>query len=94
MHQRSDQHRASIVNAVLALGRSLQVATTAEGLETQADVDSLVALGCVAGQGFYFAQPVPAEQVGQVLKRLGAVQSLDQPTGSILGLAGCHSTMA
>jgi diguanylate cyclase (GGDEF)-like protein len=65
MHQHPTS--ACVVDAVLALGRSLHVVTTAEGLETQADVDRLAALGCAAGQGFFFAQPVPAEQVAQVL---------------------------
>jgi diguanylate cyclase (GGDEF)-like protein len=90
MHQRPQQHprSASVVNAVLALGRSLQIATTAEGLETQADVDSLVALGCVAGQGFFFAQPVPAEQVAQVLKRLGSAEPQLEPNASVAGPTG------
>jgi diguanylate cyclase (GGDEF)-like protein len=60
MHERPES--ASIVNAIIGLGHSLNLPTTAEGIESQADVDMLMRLGCTAGQGFLYSKPVPAAQ--------------------------------
>jgi diguanylate cyclase (GGDEF)-like protein len=49
---------AAIIRAVLALGRSLGMTTTAEGVETRDQLAYLRAEGCVEVQGFYFAKAV------------------------------------
>ncbi|HEY2332734.1 MAG TPA: EAL domain-containing protein [Acidimicrobiales bacterium] len=53
----------AVVEAVLALGERLGLVVVAEGIETAAQVERLVGLGCRFAQGFYFAQPGPTEQV-------------------------------
>ncbi len=58
MHERRES--ASIVNAIIGLGRSLNLPTTAEGIESQADADMLTSLGCHIGQGYLYSKPVPA----------------------------------
>jgi diguanylate cyclase (GGDEF)-like protein len=63
---------ASIVNAVIALGHSLQLATTAEGIETEAHAQALKRLGCGSGQGFLYAKPMPAADVPMLLRRMAA----------------------
>jgi len=52
------QDRA-IVATVIALGHSLGMTVVAEGVEVQAQLDTLRALGCDAYQGFLFSKPVP-----------------------------------
>jgi EAL domain-containing protein (putative c-di-GMP-specific phosphodiesterase class I) len=42
------------------LGRTLDVAVVAEGVETQDQADALLAIGCRAVQGFYFARCCPS----------------------------------
>ena len=37
------------------------MSTTAEGIETVELAETLTALGCSAGQGFYFSEPLPAD---------------------------------
>ncbi len=49
---------AAIIRAVLALGRSLGMTTTAEGVETRDQLAYLRAEGCVEVQGFYFKKAV------------------------------------
>ena len=59
---------AKIVNAILGLGRSLGVITTAEGIENAANSDWLAEHGCTHGQGFLFGQPMSAGDVDRQLE--------------------------
>jgi diguanylate cyclase (GGDEF)-like protein len=51
-----------IVAAVVAMGRSLDMTVIAEGVETQAQKDRLIALGCTQAQGYLFGRPIPADE--------------------------------
>jgi len=51
---------AAIVCAVAGLGRSLDIATVAEGVETEEQLIALRAAGCQLAQGYLFSRPVPA----------------------------------
>ncbi|HPG94581.1 MAG TPA: EAL domain-containing protein [Dokdonella sp.] len=48
----------AVVRAIIALAESLGVEVIGEGVETPAQRDALVALGCEIGQGFLFSQPM------------------------------------
>jgi diguanylate cyclase (GGDEF)-like protein len=56
-----DRDSLAIVRAVLSLAESLGMKTTAEGIETAELAETLTALGCSDGQGFYFAEPLSAD---------------------------------
>jgi len=56
------EHSRMIVKAIIALSHGLGLAVTAEGVETQAQIDYLVDAGCDVLQGFAFARPMPVEQ--------------------------------
>jgi len=58
-----------IVNAIISLGRSLHLRVIAEGIETSEDLAFLRDQKCDEAQGFYFSQPVPAEQFAALLNR-------------------------
>ncbi|MBK6726334.1 MAG: EAL domain-containing protein [Xanthomonadales bacterium] len=53
----------AIVRAILALARSLNIEVVAEGIETSAQREALLELGCRYGQGFLFAHPRPAADI-------------------------------
>lgn len=55
---------------VAALGASLGMRTTAEGVETTEQIARLTADGCTDAQGDLLSQPVPAAEVGGVIGRL------------------------
>jgi EAL domain-containing protein (putative c-di-GMP-specific phosphodiesterase class I) len=61
---------AAIIRAVTRLGRSLGMITTAEGVETQEQLDILRAEECTQVQGYLFSPPRPAAEVPALLKRL------------------------
>ncbi|VAX12726.1 diguanylate cyclase/phosphodiesterase (GGDEF & EAL domains) with PAS/PAC sensor(s) [hydrothermal vent metagenome] len=54
---------ASIVKAILALARALNLRVIAEGLETRAQYDYLKELGCNEGQGYIYARPMPFDEL-------------------------------
>lgn len=54
----SDRASEHIVRAIIAMCQGLDLAVVAEGIEEQADVDMLRALGCGMGQGYYYGRPV------------------------------------
>lgn len=57
-----DSENASIVRAIIDLGRSLSLHTLAEGVEEQEQADHLLAAGCRFAQGYLFARPLPARE--------------------------------
>ena len=65
----------AIVRAVVGLGTSLGIATTAEGVETTEQLESLRREGCTEVQGFLFAAPRPAEEVRGMLAGLAAKEA-------------------
>ena len=61
----------AIVRAISSLGRSLNITTTAEGVETMDQLDWLRAEGCNQVQGFLFSAARPAAEVEQLLSKFG-----------------------
>ncbi|OYX71671.1 MAG: hypothetical protein B7Y81_08225 [Caulobacter sp. 32-67-35] len=58
-----DGEASSVAGAIISLARSLGLKTTAEGVETQGQFDTLVKLGCVEFQGFLLGRPMPADEI-------------------------------
>ena len=58
----------AIVRAVVGLSSSLGITTTAEGVETREQLESVTAEGCTEVQGFLFSQPKPASEVARILR--------------------------
>lgn len=57
-----DKDKCAIVRAILSLAKSLNIKTTAEGIESAALERALARYGCLHGQGFYYAQPMPEQE--------------------------------
>ena len=58
---------AELVRTIVQLGNNLGVEVIAEGIETPAQQQALIALGCPQGQGYWFSVPTSALELGQVL---------------------------
>ncbi|MGL4325604.1 MAG: putative bifunctional diguanylate cyclase/phosphodiesterase [Beijerinckiaceae bacterium] len=63
---------AAIIRAVLSLGRSLGMTTTAEGVETRDQLAYLRAEGCVEVQGHYYASAMNAKGISTILENSNA----------------------
>lgn len=60
-HMMSRTEDLAIVDAVIGLGRAFGRSVVAEGVETTAHIESLMALGCEIFQGYALARPMPAD---------------------------------
>ncbi len=65
----------AVVEALLAVGDALGIATTAEGIETGAQLDTVRGLGCRFGQGFRFSTPLQSGAVPGFLRARVAPQA-------------------
>jgi diguanylate cyclase (GGDEF)-like protein len=68
---------SSIVQAVVNIATASHMTTTAEGVETQQQMELLRALGCTEMQGYLFSPAVPAAEIQRMLRphRDGAVSA-------------------
>ena len=63
-----DSEDAAIVQAIIAMAKSLGLKTIAEGVEEKEHVDFLKAEGADLMQGYYFSKPLPAEDFQKLLE--------------------------
>jgi predicted signal transduction protein with EAL and GGDEF domain len=61
---------SAIVRSIAALGHSLGIPTTAEGVETARQLEQIKADGCTSVQGYFYSRPVPACEVDTLMERL------------------------
>jgi diguanylate cyclase (GGDEF)-like protein/PAS domain S-box-containing protein len=60
---------ASVVRAMISMGRSLQMKVVAEGVETREQLECLRRYGCPEGQGYYFSKAIDAADFTRLLRR-------------------------
>ncbi len=73
----------SIIRAVLALGKSLEIPVLAEGIETQGQLSLLGTEGCDEAQGYLLGRPIPMAQ----LVEKGTLNMRARTTGSFTDLS-------
>ncbi|WHS61691.1 bifunctional diguanylate cyclase/phosphodiesterase [Pseudomonas sp. G2-4] len=64
-----DEDDATIVRAIIQLGKSLGMQVIAEGVETVEQEAYIIAEGCHEGQGYYYSKPLPARELSVYLKQ-------------------------
>ena len=65
----ADPKSPALARAIVAMGRSMSMATVAEGIETKEQAASMRALGCTYGQGYFFSVPLSGEEVVMAFER-------------------------
>lgn len=57
----------AVVQTIIQLAPNIYMRAIAEGIETKEQLMMLQAMGCPAGQGYYFYKPMPLEKIDQLL---------------------------
>ncbi len=69
-----DQAGFALVKTIVDLAGNLGMETVAEGIETREQLHILRGLGCKRAQGFYFAKPMPVEEVREYMQNEGQTE--------------------
>ncbi len=77
----------NIVRAVAAMAKGLGMTTTAEGVETREQLDTVRAEGCTEMQGFLFSRPMPASEVEPFLRQCAGETALQPDEKSAVDAA-------
>jgi diguanylate cyclase (GGDEF)-like protein len=67
-----DRDSVAIVRAILGLASALGMETTAEGVESEELIETLIGLGCDIAQGYHFARPLPSDEAYNYLRSRSA----------------------
>jgi len=70
-----DEDDATIVRAIIQLGKSLGMQVIAEGVETAEQEAYIIAQGCHEGQGYLYSKPLPARELTLFLKQARRLSS-------------------
>lgn len=72
----------AIVAGIIALAGAFDRHTVAEGVETAAHIQTLLAMGCTIGQGYGIARPMPADDFTAWYRTAprGSVRDLTDPS--------------
>jgi diguanylate cyclase (GGDEF)-like protein/PAS domain S-box-containing protein len=82
-----DTAAEALVRTLVRLGRSLGMATVAEGIENAGQLAMLRVLGCDYAQGFHLSRPQPAEQAAHLLDTAVASAAPGGPAPTGTGVA-------
>jgi len=63
-----ESDKGAIIEAIIKMGQSLGMTTNVEGVETNDQVKFLTGQGCDEVQGFYYARPMQAAEIGALAK--------------------------
>ncbi len=65
----TDKNDHTIVAAIIAMAHSLEIDVIAEGIETEEQLNLLIAQQCNHYQGYYFSRPVPVSEIEKILRK-------------------------
>lgn len=74
-----DEDDATIVRAIIQLGKSLGMQVIAEGVETVEQEAYIIAQGCNEGQGYLYSKPLPARELTAYLKQARRLNTQANP---------------
>lgn len=73
LQEEDGQH--SLVNTIMLLAQGLGLETIAEGVETDEQLDKIIALGCDLIQGYCYARPVDIDELADVIDTINTRQT-------------------
>jgi EAL domain-containing protein (putative c-di-GMP-specific phosphodiesterase class I) len=72
-----DRQRQALARALIAYASEMDVAVIAEGIETQAELDTVAGLGAHFAQGFHLGRPRPLSEQPQLADTVVELRSLE-----------------
>lgn len=69
-----ENKQSAISQAIISLGRSLDLEVVAEGIESSAQLEFVLGEGCHYAQGYWFSRPQPAAQIHRLLSAEGCFE--------------------
>ncbi|NJL45212.1 MAG: bifunctional diguanylate cyclase/phosphodiesterase [Leptolyngbyaceae cyanobacterium SM2_3_12] len=76
----NDSGVEELIQTIIMLAQNLGMTTVAEGIETSAQGETLLAMGCEYGQGYFWSKPVDADTIAD--RFLGQPSLLPAPQGT------------
>lgn len=73
---KQDPKAAAIIDTIVGLGRSLDLVVTAEGVETNAQLEALKKTGCDQAQGYLLGRPLTVEVANKLVSASAAAMSV------------------
>jgi len=83
----TDSESTEIVETILTLAQKLGKKAIAEGVETEAQIETLKALGCGYGQGYLFSRPLWWGAAEKLITQPGSLDSDNEPVGGEVAVA-------
>jgi diguanylate cyclase (GGDEF)-like protein len=62
----------ALASAIFRMGKTLRLSTVAEGVEHASQAANLLGIGCDVAQGFHYARPMAAREMGDFLRQSGS----------------------
>ena len=62
------ENNKAIIKAIIDLAKNLNMSTVGEGIEYQQDANLLNSMNCKYGQGYFFAKPLPIDNIIESLR--------------------------
>ena len=75
----TDRARRALASGLIRFAEEMDISIVAEGIETQAELDTLLSLGVRYGQGYYLAHPAPIRSQEQVRGSANELIGTDHP---------------
>jgi diguanylate cyclase (GGDEF)-like protein/PAS domain S-box-containing protein len=72
----------SIINAIIAMAKGLNLDLIAEGVEEKHQIEHLLKAGCYLAQGFYYGRPMPESELIQAFKVQQSIGKIEPDAGS------------
>ncbi|SHF68003.1 diguanylate cyclase (GGDEF) domain-containing protein [Loktanella atrilutea] len=66
-HIDTDDELKKLTGAIIGLANSLDIGVLAEGVETQAEQDCLLRMGCGLAQGWFYSKAIPLREMGRFI---------------------------